>query len=65
MEIILLLASREGDVNRVKEILNVGPDLNAKDPQGRSVSELAGLNKPEKREEIIDAINRHMSGETV
>lgn len=65
MEIILLLASREGDVNRVKEILNVGPDLNAKDPQGRSVSELAGLNKPEKREEIIDAINRHMRDETV
>lgn len=62
---MLLLASREGDVNRVQEILNVGPDLEARDPEGRSVSDLAGMNKPEKREEILEMIQKHHNGETV
>lgn len=65
MEIILLLAAREGDTSRVKEILNVGPDTSVKDPQGNDIKQLAGANKPEKREEILQMIEAYERGEEI
>jgi len=57
IDVILLMAAKEGDVPKVQELVDSGADIAAKDQDGKDAFELAGLSNPVKRDDILEILN--------
>ena len=59
IDILLMLASAEGDLDMVDEVLQAGAVSDVKDIDGKTALMLAGKNNPDKKLETAALINKH------
>ena len=55
VDLLLVMAAREGDVPKIEELLAAGADISVK-YKGKTVEEWAGKNNPAKKQETVAAL---------